>query len=110
MDYTEIEQEFLEDVKKSFAAKYDITSTDLCTGDIVLFRNDKVGIVIRELYSIITVDGSINMNNINADLTAIAAISKYDIVAVRRVDRSIYNYFDVFKQGDGKLIYERKDT
>lgn len=81
--------------------------TNLKTGDVVLFRNHEVGIVIIELGILIMKNWWFDLNNLHDNLT-----SKYcencDIIAVRRPCDKSQCQFKAFNYGWGELIYGRK--
>ena len=82
------------------------TKEDLKTGDVVKFRNGKVGIVNRDFEMLITKSAWIDLNNILEDLTD-GKTGDYDIVAVRRPYNKFHCVFDAFEFDFGELIYDR---
>lgn len=82
------------------------TKEDLKTGDVVKFRNGKVGIVNRDFEMLITKSAWIDLNNILKDLTD-GKTGDYDIVAVRRPYNKFHCVFDAFEFDFGELIYDR---
>lgn len=82
------------------------TKEDLKTGDVVKFRNGKVGIVNRELEMFILKSGWDDLNIIAKDLVCKDSIF-YDIVAVRRPRVKHECSFCAFELDFGELIYDR---
>ena len=83
----------------------EFTKVDLKTGDVVLRRDESVGIVFREFESLIHKSGWNTLEDVNEDLTNIFNRS-YDIVAVRRPKKGHECRFDAFKLELGTLVYE----
>ena len=83
--------------------------SDLKTGDVVLRRNGKVGIVLLELGTIISERGYSTLDNLNNDLTTVYAIDKeeWDVIAVRRPKLICDCQFCAFKCEFGTLVYQR---
>lgn len=87
------------------------TKKDLQDGDVVLFKNDDVGIFIKNTETFVTKDGYLNLSSYDDDLTVNSFFDLYTIKAVRRPrpDAKWDCQFSAFKCKYGKLVFERKD-
>lgn len=96
--------------------KKEFTKKDLKNGDVVKYRNGRVGIVILETGTVILEnDDYMGVDDICDDLTDKGAIypvnSKgWDIVAVRRPMESHECRLCAFDRNFGELVYERKEV
>ena len=89
----------------------EFTKADLKTGDVVKFRNGKIGIVNGDLETIIMTDSWCKINSFNEDLTVQrGCVERFDIVAVRRPEISYQCQFCAFEKEYGILVYERKEV
>ena len=89
------------------------TKADLKTGDVVKFRNERIGIINRELEMIITDSCWVDLGNIKNDLTLNLCFATksddYDIIAVRRPIEKGDCQFCAFAYEFGELIYTRPE-
>lgn len=85
----------------------EFTKADLKTGDVIMRRNGKIGIINRELDTIISKDAYSDLDNVRADLTTFD--EQWDIVAVRRPLKKRDCQFNAFQCEWGILVYERKE-
>ena len=85
------------------------TKSDLRNGDVVLFRNKTVGIVITDLEVIVEPNGYIRLDFIGKDLTDIIN-HDYDIVSVRRPFGAASCGYKAFEHDSGKLVYDREEA
>lgn len=105
-----------EDFDWSDFMKKEFTKKDLKNGDVVKYRNGRVGIVILETGTVILEnDDYMGVDDICDDLTDKGAVypvnSKgWDIVAVRRPTLPCECRFCAFDHEWGKLVYERKEV
>lgn len=98
-DYTILEwEDFMKDT---------FTKADLKTGDVIQCKGGLVGIVIRELDTIVTQGSYLDMANYEQNLTSRFGNENYDIVAVRRPKKKGDCQLLAFKYQWGDLIYER---
>lgn len=89
----------------------EFTKADLRTGDVVLYRNRKTGIVNCGFDMIINKEGYNNFDDYKNNLiVAYPNVSNWDIMAVRRPRRSPDCQFSAFKNKWGDLVYERKEV
>lgn len=79
----------------------------LKTGDIILCRNEEVGIVNRELEIIVIKNDWLDLNMFLEDLSHVQ-MSAWNIVAVRRPTERHHCQFSAFEKEYGELVYERK--
>lgn len=88
----------------------EFTKADLKLGDVVKFRNERIGIVceFKGLKTIITNDSWVNFENITEELTMLYN-KTYDIIAVRRPHKKSECQFNAFEYEYGTLIYEREE-
>ena len=86
------------------------TKEDLKTGDVIQCRGGLVGIVIRELDTIVTQCSYLDMANYEQDLTSRFGNDKFDIVAVRRPKKKGDCQLLACKYQWGDLIYERPEV
>ena len=86
----------------------EFTKADLKTGDVIMRRNGKVGIINRELDTIISPNGYSNLDHMSSDLTS--RDEQWDIVAVRRPQEKRDCQFNAFDCEWGTLVYERKEV
>lgn len=91
-----------------FMEKKEFTKSDLKTGDVVMRRNGKVGIINREHDVIIVQNGYGDLDYIKSDLTSFE--KQWDIIAVRRPLVKSDCQFDAFQCQWGTLVYERKEV
>lgn len=82
------------------------TKADLKTGDVVKFRNNNVAIVNGELKTFITMNGFLDFDDFNDDLTE-HDYGEWDIIAVRRPNEKYDCKFTAFNWNCGTLVYER---
>ena len=88
----------------------EFTKADLKTGDVVKFRNNRVGIWIFELQMIkFSNDGYTTLDDAHEDLTDIH-FEEWDVVAVRRPNQPHECAFKAFEYEYGTLVYERKEV
>lgn len=90
------------------------TLSDLKNGDVVLFRNKEVGIVLDILGSdpiVVCKYGwvSLDKNSYTEDLTSKNMYSAYDVMAVRRPEGRHECQFLAFERRLGHLVFVRKD-
>lgn len=88
----------------------EFTKADLKLGDVVKFRNERIGIVceFKGLKTIITNGSWVNFENITEELTMLYN-KTYDIIAVRRPHKKSECQFNAFEYEYGTLIYEREE-
>lgn len=86
----------------------EFTKADLKTGDVVMRRNGKIGIINRELDTIISKEGYSDLNTMSSNLTTID--EQWDIIAVRRPLKQCDCQFSAFACEWGALVYERKEV
>lgn len=91
-------------------AHKEFVKSDFATGDVVLYRNGRVGIVNLnpKLNATILENGLIGLDDIGADLTHIRS-SNWDVMKVRRPAKSEECRLDAFKKEYGELIYKREE-
>ena len=88
----------------------EFTKADLKTGDVIQRRNGKVEIVFLPHQATICQDHGWNdLNLCQGDLTD-KNNKAWDIVAVRRPERTGHCQFDTFELMLGTLVYERKEV
>ena len=88
----------------------EFTKAYLKSGDVVKFRNERIGIVceFKGSKTIITNDSWVNFENITEELTMLYN-KTYDIIAVRRPHKKSECQFSAFECEYGTLIYEREE-
>lgn len=85
------------------------TKSNLKNGDVVLYRNKTVGIVITDLEVIVQPNGYVRLDSIEKDLTNIIN-HDYDIVSVRRPFGAASCGYKAFEHDAGQLVYEREEV
>ena len=87
------------------------TKEDLKTGDVLLRRDEVVGIYNGELDMLMLQKGWVDMCHTQLDLTSYKS-SQADIIAIRRPICKADCVFEAFKKGDekGVLVYQRKEV
>lgn len=86
----------------------DFSKKDLRSGDVILRRNKRVGIILLELGLIIVTDGYDLLSELNDDLTYTVDYPEGDIIAVRRPKTPADCQFTAYKNCMGTLIYQRE--
>lgn len=87
------------------------TKADLKNGDVVKFRNGKVGIVVADQKYILAGSEWIDFGSLRDDLLYVHPCdTPYDIMAVRRINTVYGNPLNTFIHGYGELIFERKEV
>lgn len=85
------------------------TKSNLKNGDVVLYRNKTVGIVITDLEVIVQPNGYVRLDSIEKDLTNIIN-HDYDIVSVRRPFGAASCGYKAFEHDAGQLVYEHEEV
>lgn len=84
---------------------------DLRSGDVVIHRNEQVGIVILEHNAIVYKDGYNLISELLEDLTSSNPITpSYDIMEVYRPNEPFQCQFSASCFTRGELVYERKEV
>lgn len=91
------------------------TKKDLRNGDVVMYRNGYVGIVVLETRTVVLKDDCfMTVDTICDDLTNsrkdYSTTKDWDIVAVRRPECPRDCSLEAFDKKLGKLVYERKEV
>jgi len=85
----------------------DFKKSDLKNGDVIERRNGDIEIVIVETGTLVRKEGYNALRSLTNDLKDNDGVSDWDVISVRRPQKSVDCRFTAFEHNSGKVIYNR---